>query len=191
MPDCCKEVEKGCTSLTSVLHQCMSVHFLLRDRVPYLVADLETERRKLIHSVPLRKKYKSHRKINRIINVWWDSPLKAWLYYFKKHFLPLVIKCMIYQKKRQKSAYLGSPILESCSLRDSWQELGNLHLSVKIPETKKSVKNQLTTPCFWPLSPHIYHAQCILLGIFFKLRDFLKFQEKTKVFCRKKKNQLQ
>lgn len=31
--------------VTSVLHQCMSVHFLLRDRVSYLAADLELRER--------------------------------------------------------------------------------------------------------------------------------------------------
>lgn len=39
--------------VTSAPHQCMSVQFLLRDRAPCLAADLETERRKLTHTIPL------------------------------------------------------------------------------------------------------------------------------------------
>lgn len=45
--------------VTSVLHQCMSVHFLLRDTVSYLAADLETERMKLIHPIPLQENTKA------------------------------------------------------------------------------------------------------------------------------------
>lgn len=44
--------------LISVSQQCMSVHFLLRDRVPYPAADLGTQRKKFIYHIPVRENKK-------------------------------------------------------------------------------------------------------------------------------------